>query len=205
MGKMDEIIIVAPRESVFANESLTFDGVETNPEKVKAIHENIEQSYTLMRRGDAEEDRTFKQPIPYCVIRRGKEIFLYKRLTGGGEARLHNQLSIGAGGHMNDIPEASSFDDLLMENLNRELEEELDIKTTDRKLTTIGFINDDVNEVGKVHIGLLTILDIDLDGDVTVRETEQLEGKWISLVDLLFRFTYLETWSQIAVKSLLED
>lgn len=204
MGKMDEIIIVAPRDQVFENDTLAFEGVETNPSIVERISKNISTNYTTMRRGDAEEDQLYKQPIPYCVIRRGNEIFLYKRLSGGGETRLHDKLSIGAGGHMNSIPDLT-FDEVLKENLDRELEEELLITTDNRTFTTIGFINDDVNEVGKVHIGLMVILDIDATGDVEVRETEQLEGEWITVDGLVESSVYdkLESWSQIAAKMLV--
>lgn len=53
----------------------------------------IEAAYREMRRGDAEEDPRFKQPIPYVVIKREDEVFLYERLAGGGESRLHNKLA----------------------------------------------------------------------------------------------------------------
>ncbi|TVY01412.1 hypothetical protein [Cohnella terricola] len=204
MGKMDEIIIVVPRAKAFADETLAFQGVESDPAKTASILANIEANYTTMRRGDAEENAAYKQPIPYCVIRRGDKIFLYKRLAGGGEARLHDKLSIGAGGHMNDDPKFGKFEELLWDNLNRELEEELKIDATDRSLTTIGFINDDGNEVGKVHIGILVILDIDPGASVEVRENDQLAGEWVSISQLLEEdiFARLETWSQITARVL---
>lgn len=36
-----------------------------------------------MRRGDAEENPDFKQPIPYVVIKREDEVYVYERLQGG--------------------------------------------------------------------------------------------------------------------------
>lgn len=205
---MDEIIIVAPRKDVFEDEKLAFQGVETDPFKVSDIVINIESNYTTMRRGDAEENPAFKQPIPYCIIQRRfgseKEVFLYKRLSGGGETRLHDKLSIGAGGHMNDNPDIKGFSDILKDNLDRELEEELDIKSELRQLNFLGIINDDENEVGKVHVGLLVILLVDEDATVDVRETDQLEGEWIKVDKLLEEETFskLESWSQIAAKAL---
>jgi predicted NUDIX family phosphoesterase len=200
MGKMDEIIIVVPRTKLFQDESLAFQGVEQTQLRVMLLGKNIADNYTTMRRGDAEENTSFKQPIPYCVIRRGNEVFVYKRLSGGGETRLHDKLSIGAGGHMNTVEDAQSFDEVLNVNLSRELEEELAITTKDKKFSYVGFINDDINEVGKVHIGLLVILDIDADGEVEVREKEQLEGEWVTVKELLLPDVYerLESWSQIA-------
>jgi len=205
MGKMDEIIIVVPRELLFRNETIAFQGVQRDAAAVAAIDRLIAEHYTTMRRGDAEENPAYKQPIPYCVIRRGGEIYMYRRLGGGGEARLHDKLSIGAGGHMNDIERAESFSEVLRVNLERELEEELHIAARTRTFTTVGFINDDDNEVGKVHIGLLVIVDLDADGTVEVREVDQLQGEWISAQELLSDHVYsrLESWSQIAAKVLV--
>lgn len=203
MGKMDEIIIVAPRKDVFANEKLSFQGVQSEHEAVDAITNNLSENWVTMRRGDAEENPAYKQPIPYCIIRRDDEVFLYKRLGGGGEARLHDKYSIGAGGHMNEIAGLTAFEDVLQENLERELEEELIIDSPNREYTTVGYINDDENEVGKVHIGLLVILDID--GNVEVRETDQLQGEWISIPQLVEEPVYskLENWSKIAAQVLV--
>ncbi len=75
MGKMDEIILVAPREQVFENERLTFQGVNTASAKISAIMKQIEAHFSEMRRGDAEEDPSYKQPIPYVVIKRRDEVF----------------------------------------------------------------------------------------------------------------------------------
>lgn len=201
---MDEIILVVPREKLFASETLHFHGVEQEEQKVAVLSANIADNYSTMRRGDAEENADYKQPIPYCVIRRGSDIYMYKRLGGGGETRLFDKLSIGAGGHMNDNPELPSFKAVLQDNLSRELEEELEIIASARTFTTIGFINDDENEVGKVHIGLLVILDIDAEGEVNVRETDQLEGQWVSVEQLREEPNYskLESWSQIVTKVL---
>ena len=54
-----------------------------------------------MRRGDAEEDPTHKQVIPYLVLRDGERWFLMRRTKAGGDARLHDRWSIGVGGHLN--------------------------------------------------------------------------------------------------------
>ena len=55
----------------------------------------------FLRRGDAEEDPTHKQVIPYLVLRDGERWFLMRRTQAGGDARLHDLWSIGVGGHLN--------------------------------------------------------------------------------------------------------
>ena len=197
MNKMDEIIIVAPRDIVYDNEKLTFQGVNSDPVQTALIEQYIANSFSTMRRGDAEENESYKQPIPYCVIKRGNQVFSYKRLTGGGEKRLHNQISLGVGGHLNNV-EGLDFHGILADGLQRELDEELVINLDELKLKTIGLINDDENEVGRVHIGMLVIGELPEGEEVSVRETDQLLGEWINVEDLKNEEIYeaLESWSK---------
>ena len=104
-----------------------------------------------------EEDSTFKQLISYCLLENEKgEILVYERLSGGGEKRLHGQSSIGVGGHMNDVMGADSINEVLRVNAQRELEEEVGLAKEDsQNMEYLGFINDDNNEVGKVHMGIV--------------------------------------------------
>jgi predicted NUDIX family phosphoesterase len=205
-NKMDEIILVVPRLELFNYEKHTFQGAESRKPQVHHLNTVLNQHYTSMRRGDAEEDFNFKQPIPYALIRRGDSIFVYERLSGGGETRLHGKLSLGVGGHMNPLSEEmdDAFEDVLEENLKRELEEEIEIVADSSTTKIVGFINDETNAVGRVHIGVLAVIDLPDLSEVTVRETEQLRGRWMTLEELKQEDVYsrLENWSKIAVDSL---
>ncbi|AFJ61897.1 MULTISPECIES: hypothetical protein [Bacillati] len=199
MNKMDEIILAAPRSDVFQNEMLTFQGVNSEDERIVNIMAQIEAHFFEIRRGDAEEDPRFKQPIPYVVIRRDDEVFVYERLAGGGESRLHNKLSLGFGGHMNPMEGAASFSEVLKQNTNRELAEELYIREEDKQnIVTLGLINDDENDVGKVHIGILSALQLASAAQVEVKEKDQIAGRWMKLSELKEENVYqrLEAWSQ---------
>lgn len=206
MSKMDERILVVDRSHLFRNETLAFQGVLMDKDSVKYIMKRF-KNYRVVRRGDAEENKALKQPIPYAIITRGDEVFVYKRLTGGGETRLHDSLSIGVGGHMNRTNDVRDWNTNLMINLYRELTEELEIVVDSpfEEPEIIGLINDDENEVGQVHIGILAVLNLPEDAEVTVRETDKLEGYWIRTKDLTKHtlFACLEPWSQIAVEALL--
>ncbi|MED1529608.1 hypothetical protein [Bacillus pumilus] len=204
MGKMDEIILVAPRTRVFQNETLVFNGVNSEEKTINTIMKEIEEHFKQMRRGDAEENPDFKQPIPYVVIKREDEVYVYERLQGGGETRLHHKLSLGFGGHMNFIEE-KNFAEILKENTDRELDEELSIQEEDKlEMKTLGLINDDDNSVGRVHIGLLSALELSPGAHVEVKETDQISGKWMKASDLKKPeyFDRLETWSQFVVNIL---
>lgn len=203
MGKMDEIILVSPRSKVFNNESLQFQGLLTDKKQVDKIMKNVSSDFSEMRRGDAEENESFKQPIPYAIITKGSQVFVYKRLKGGGETRLHEQLSLGVGGHINHTGQ-NLFEEILVDNLKRELDEELVIDIKNAELDMIGLINDDLNPVGKVHLGILATIKLPEDAEVEVREKDQLEGFWLTVDELLEEETFnkLETWSQYAVEIL---
>ncbi|AKO92041.1 hypothetical protein BEH_07975 [Priestia filamentosa] len=207
MGKMDEMILVSKRTVLFGeNDELAFQGVNSSPDTVQHVTKQLSNNIEVMRRGDAEENTTYKQPIPYVVIKKGNQVFGYERLSGGGETRLHSQWSLGYGGHMNKT-ESDKFEDTLMTNLYRELEEELDIKFTGAELKPIGLINDDLNPVGEVHLGLLYTYELDSEATIEVREKDQIRGFWLDINELKNEETYtkLEAWSQFVADLLGGD
>src|SRR5207253_456277 len=114
-------------------------------------------------RGQMELDPSYKQLIPYVLFRhrdaQGRVcVFQYTRGKGQGESRLHAKRSIGIGGHISadDAAQASAYE----EGMRRELEEEVVIDTTYRG-RMVGLINDDESDVGKVHLGVVHLLDVE--------------------------------------------
>lgn len=211
IDKNDEMILAVKRADLFNDEELFFSGLMEDEKTVKRISSEF-NNYVEIRRGDAEVDVRYKQMIPYVVIRRGEEIFVYKRLNNGGEERLHGQLSIGVGGHMNRINDIRDWDSNLMLNMYRELNEELDIQynvdlrhNNGEDYKVVGLINDD-SGVGLYHIGILMIIDLPIQAEVIVRETDVLQGEWSNLYTLSgYQYVFLEEWSKIAVQKLLND
>ncbi len=206
MWENREMIMVVERDVLFENEKLTFQGLLTDGVRVDQIMKNFKY-YEELRRDVAESLETYKQPIPYTIIRCGEDVFLYKRLKGSGESRLHDQLSIGIGGHMNPVNDVLNWNLNLITNLIREVNEEITIETNpfyEVEPKVIGLINDDSNEVGRVHIAILSIIDLPEDSVITIKETDKLEGHWVRIRDLRKTPLYdnLETWSQIALGAL---
>ncbi|UDI78070.1 NUDIX domain-containing protein [Staphylococcus taiwanensis] len=202
MSKFDEQIIVVPRKILFENESNAFNGfLSKNDAQGESIF-NTFSEYEVKRRGDMEEDPSYKQLISYCLLENEKnELLVYKRLSGGGESRLHGQSSIGVGGHMNDVVGAGSINEILRVNAQRELEEEVGLSEADsQNMEYIGFINDDTNEVGEVHIGVVFKIKVN-SNDVEVRETDTLKIQWIEK-ELIDDYDSFETWSALILKDL---
>lgn len=83
MSKFDEQIIVVKRNILFDNDKNAFNGfMHKNNIKGKDIF-NALSEYEVKRRGDMEEDPSFKQLISYCLLENEKgEILVYERLSG---------------------------------------------------------------------------------------------------------------------------
>ena len=197
MSKWDEQILVVNRKELFNNEENHFYGfIEKNDDKTKEIINTFE-SYEVKRRGDMEEDPSFKQLIGYVLLKdiNTNEVLVYKRLVGGGEARLHGKASVGIGGHMNEIEEKTIFE-MLKINAARELNEEVGVSEEEalNNLHYIGLINDDETEVGQVHIGVVYECKVDKN-NVEVKEDDTLVIKWMSGVEAKKEENY-ETWSE---------
>lgn len=207
MDKNEEIILVAERQHIFEGEALTWQGATNNINTINRVLENLHFNVETMKRGLAENDETYKQPIPYMILKRGSEVFVYERLQGGGESRLHNKLSLGVGGHMNHLSDESFKHDVLL-NTMRELDEEVEIigyDVTEKDLMIATLINDDEDEVGRVHIGLLGVIELPETAEVVVKEQDQLLGSWSSISELKENadmFNRLENWSKIFIESL---
>ncbi|EFS17739.1 MULTISPECIES: NUDIX domain-containing protein [Staphylococcus] len=202
MSKFDEQIIVVPRKVLFNDEKNAFNGfLHKNNIKGKDIF-NALSEYEVKRRGDMEEDSTFKQLISYCLLENEKgEILVYERLSGGGEERLHGQSSIGVGGHMNDVMGADSINEVLRVNAQRELEEEVGLAKEDsQNMEYLGFINDDNNEVGKVHMGIVFKITVNTT-DVEAKETDTLRIKWVEKGSIE-SYDDFETWSALILQDL---
>ena len=160
----------------------------------------------FVERRHAETDPSLKQVIPYCVVVRGREVFLMRRLSGGGEARLRGKRSIGVGGHVNPIDEdLAEGEDVIQAGMLRELDEEVRLPPS-WTTQAVGLLNDDTTEVGSVHVGLVQVVRVD--GEVAVRETDLLEGSFVTLAALkeLCRAerSSFETWTALLIDCLDE-
>jgi predicted NUDIX family phosphoesterase len=164
----------------------------------------LDPAHTSYRpRAEMEQDPSFKQLIPYVIFRHHDaagqtHLFQYTRGKGQGEARLHAKQSIGIGGHISadDCVAECAYD----EGMRRELEEEVAIDTPYRS-RMVGLINDDQTEVGKVHLGVVHLLDVDRPA-VEPRESEIIEAGFRPVSELLADLSRFETWSQICLKAL---
>ncbi len=195
----DENVLVIKRE--LFDQLGAFEGISLEPDKYLPSILDPQNNYFLAR-DKAEDDPGHKQIIPYAIFRHGDRYLHYVRGGGSGEKRLAAKGSIGIGGHINDTDfAAASLDkDTYSTGIEREIEEELNIVGGHRQ-EIIALINDDSNEVGQVHLGVVHLVELETE-DVTAGE-DNIEGlEFLTLNELEERYERLETWSQICVRGL---
>ncbi len=193
---MTERVLVLPRADVPGG--CDFHGVRrVDPHALQTLRSAVAIHGRYMDRPLAEEDSRFKQLIPYVVVRHGERIFLMLRTDAGGDARLHGKASIGVGGHLNPADDGA---DALMAGLSREWAEELDADW-EPEFELIGFLNDDSDPVGAVHLGV--VFSVEAAGrSVDVRERDKLEGAFVGRDDIAASWERLETWSKLLADAL---
>ncbi len=156
--------------------------------------ERIRRGGVYRPRDQVEDDPSFKQVIPYVVVRRGDEVFLFQRLRRGGEARLYGLYSVGVGGHVSRSDGAAG--DPVEAGLARELREEVEFSAP-WEVRWVGVLNDERNPVSAVHFGL--VYEATTAGEVRVREQGVLRGAFVPVQEAVAYYDRMETWSQLVV------
>ncbi len=197
----DESVLVIKRE--LFDEIGTFQGISTEIDKYLPAFLNPSNNF-FIHRELAEDDPTHKQIIPYAIFKHGDKFLKYLRGKKSGEQRLASKSSIGIGGHINqdDFNSSSLEKDTYLTGIEREINEEL-IINCDYNNLPIALINDDSNDVGQVHLGVVHLFDLESD-QVEAGEANIENLEFLSSEDLLREKENLESWSQICVDHLDE-
>src|ERR1700722_10718152 len=149
MNTPDENVLVVKR--TLFDELGSFHGLNFEPRKYLDAILSRGNNFFLAR-GQAEDESTNKQIIPYVVIAHDDKVLHYVRGKKAGEQRLVAKGSIGIGGHMNENDESLfALDEAAYRaGVEREVSEEIKIESgfEDR---IVALLNDDTTEVGKVH------------------------------------------------------
>lgn len=190
MGSPEERVLVVPRAVLVPGEGWL--GIRRSG--LDDALDVVAREGFFMRRGDAEENPTHKQVIPYLVLRDGERWFLMRRTRAGGDARLHDRWSIGVGGHLNP------GDGDVHGGLRREWGEEL-VADFEPVYAPVGLLNDDTTAVGSVHVGFVYVADSG-GRPVAIRETDKLEGAFVGTAEVAAVRDDLETWSRLVFDAL---
>jgi len=188
----DELVLVVPRRVLMPDPGwLGIRGDDLSAAEFGAL---VAEHGEFRPRGAMERDRSWKQVIPYLVLRDGPRYFLMRRTKAGGDARLHDLWSIGVGGHLNP------GDGDLAGGLRREWHEEV-IATFEPAFELLGLINDDTTDVGSVHVGAVYVADA-RGAAVRIRETEKLSGAFADPDEVARVVDRMESWSSLVFRHL---
>jgi predicted NUDIX family phosphoesterase len=199
---VDQLVLVT--EAEFVRQLGAFQGYTVEVERYLSVIFETGNS-RFVARASAERDPKLKQLIPYVILRFGASVFTYVRGKQSGEARLVALRSIGVGGHIEPMDDRNLFVSdrtLYLEAAEREVKEEV-LLTTEYKSRIVALINDDSNDVGSVHLGIVHIWDL-ASLAVKKREGAITQSGFQEISELRRQSDGLETWSQIALK-ILED
>lgn len=198
---MQEHVMVVSRQIL--DDAGSFQGFSADVDKINNILQSSNISF--MPRDEMEKDPSYKQIIPYCVFGIFKEgipyLFSYTRGSKGGENRLHAKKSIGVGGHINPIDSTCIGDqpsNIYENGMIRELQEEVGLYSCYAR-KTIGLVNDDSNDVGKVHLGVVEMFELE-NAFLGIKDEALESGNFIPLEDILQDKNNYENWSQLVLE-----
>jgi predicted NUDIX family phosphoesterase len=195
-GPFDEHVLCVSREAIFPDgawHGFSDSGLERAQDVIRS------QSF-FMPRADVEDDPAYQQIIPYVVFRHAGRYFLTRRLRASSEKRLHQQYSLGVGGHIN--PGDLEHGDPVFDGMRREWAEEVEYPGH-FEARLLGLMNDDSSPVSRVHLALVFLVDGD-SPQIAIRETDKLSGELLSLADMRMFYLAMESWSQIVYDRLVE-
>jgi predicted NUDIX family phosphoesterase len=187
---MDEKVLVIPTERF--RTAGYFHGFRAATDTYRAAILDA-TTFDFRPRYEVETDPSFKQLIPYIVLKCGEQVFHYRRGSSGTEKRLQALRSIGIGGHISEA-DASGGKDLYATGMMRELTEEVELGCGFRE-RCVGFINDDRTPVGSVHLGVVHIFELQQPAAHS-REDALADAGFASWNELLRDAEQFETWSQ---------
>ncbi|MHC4073639.1 MAG: hypothetical protein ACYTGS_16665 [Planctomycetota bacterium] len=202
---------MAPEEQVLVVERKVVEQIGMFQGLVFDVDRYLERIFVqgvprFMPRSQAEQDPSFKQIIPYVIMTHDGRYLSYVRGKRAGEARLVAKRSIGIGGHINPTDDMPLFDtdfyQTYLAAVEREVAEEVAVETThtDR---IVALLNDESNEVGSVHLGIVHCWNLDAP-NVTKREQMITQMAFMTPVELEEVRDTLETWSQRCLDQLVE-
>ena len=159
-----------------------------------------QENVLYLNRSEAENDKRFKQLIPYVLILCNDKILRYRRGKGGQETRLHGLYSVGIGGHISEEDHGLfSSRQGYEEGMQRELKEEVDI--AEGKQPAVALINDDSTEVGFVHFGVVHLMHVG-DEKIVGRRSGILAPEFVPIAEAKKDISAYESWSKFCLEQL---
>jgi predicted NUDIX family phosphoesterase len=157
------------------------------------------KNHLFIKRKEAETNPAYKQLIPYAILHNDGKVFIYRRGKLLAEKRLHGNYSLGVGGHIG-VTDPSLFGTTYEDGLKREINEEVYIESNYTQRVA-ALLNDDSNDVGKVHFGIVHSLALEKPL-VKPKEKSINETGFATFEELQKDIDKFESWSQICIQQI---
>ncbi|MBN1397559.1 MAG: phosphoesterase [Bacteroidetes bacterium] len=193
---LEEHVLVFPAKLL--DEAGYFQGLSFDMEKYSEIIHNS-SNHLFIKRKDAENNPEYKQLIPYAILHCGSKVFIYRRGKLLAEKRLHGNFSLGVGGHIS-ATDPGLFGTSYEDGLKREINEEVYIESK-YKQRIVALLNDDSNDVGRVHLGIVHLLTLEKP-IVRPKEKSINETKFTDMEELRRTIDMFENWSKICIENI---
>lgn len=199
----DEKVYVIPNKYLFKVPNGFTDISKYNKKQINNFMSIFENKGFFIPRYDAEYNDAMQQIIPYTIILNKNESKMYVSYRIDGDPRLNNVYSLGFGGHINIEDMYSLNNDnyysLTESAANREIQEEIYIHNNSINKTLIGFVRDIISET-KEHFGIIYALKFN--NKISIKETNKLKGKWMSMAKIVDNYYQFEAWSRYIIDHL---
>jgi predicted NUDIX family phosphoesterase len=176
-----------------------FQGISLEVERYLPVVTSS-KSLVYRNRSEAEQDKRYKQLIPYVLILWNGKILRYRRGRGGQETRLHGLYSVGVGGHISEEDRGLFSSEVgYPEGMRRELMEEVAVEGV--KDAAVGVINDDSTEVGQVHFGVVHLMHVASES-IAGGRSGIVSPEFIPIAEALKDPSSYESWSRFCLENL---
>jgi predicted NUDIX family phosphoesterase len=176
-----------------------FQGINLEVEKYLPILTSS-KNLTYLNRSEAENDRRYKQLIPYVLVVCDGRLLRYQRGKGGQETRLRGLWSVGIGGHISEEDYSLFTKDFgYFEGMRREVREEVDVEEVSE--SAVAVINDDSTDVGYVHFGVVHVMQV-ANENVAGRRSGIASPEFVPIADAVKDASNYESWSRFCLENL---
>jgi len=192
----EERVLCFPRSLL--EEIGVFQGLSMDVDKYLPVVTSSKR-LVYINRSEAEQDKRYKQLIPYVLVLCDGKVLRYRRGKGGQETRLHGLYSVGIGGHISD-EDSSLFSNVgYHDGMRREIMEEVAVDEMNESMVAV--INDDSTEVGQVHFGVVHIMHV-ANENVVGHRSGIVSPEFVPIAEAVKDLSGYESWSRLCLENL---